>query len=99
MKKYCIVGTGGRGIFSYAVPLIEDFSDCAELCGVYDINPKRAALVSEYVKKPIPVYDSFDAMIGACSPTPSSSPPRTASTPPTPCAPWSWAATSSPKSP
>ena len=68
MKKYCIVGTGGRGIFSYAVPLIEDFSDCAELCGVYDINPKRAALVSEYVKKPIQVYDSFDAMIAACKP-------------------------------
>ncbi len=68
MKKYCLVGTGSRGIFSYAKPLVEEYGDCAELVGVYDINPKRAALVSEFVGKEIPVFDDFDGMIAACAP-------------------------------
>ncbi len=68
MKKYCIVGTGGRGIGSYAVPLVKEYGDCAELAGVYDLNPKRAHLVSEFTGKDIPVYDSFDAMLSGAKP-------------------------------
>lgn len=68
MKTYCIVGTGGRGIHSYAVPLVKDFPDCAVLAGVYDINWKRAALVSEYVGKNIPVFRDFDEMLRTCKP-------------------------------
>lgn len=68
MKKYCIVGTGGRGTLSYAVPLVKEYADCAELVGVYDINWKRAELVSEYVGKPIPVFRDFDEMIQTAKP-------------------------------
>ncbi|MEA4823984.1 MAG: Gfo/Idh/MocA family oxidoreductase [Clostridiaceae bacterium] len=68
MKKYCIVGTGGRGIHSYAEPLVKDYSDCAELVGVYDINWKRAELVSEITGKQIPVFRDFDEMIHTCKP-------------------------------
>ena len=68
MKKYCIVGTGGRGIQSYAMPLVSDYGDCAELSGVYDINWKRAELVSDLVGKPIPVFNDFDEMIRTCKP-------------------------------
>lgn len=68
MKRYVQVGCGSRGIFSYAVPMVRDYADCAELCGVYDINPKRAALVSACVGKPIPVFDDFDEMLRIVKP-------------------------------
>lgn len=63
MKKYVQVGCGTRGIDTYAVPIVKNYSDCAELCGVYDINPKRAAIVSKYAGKEIPVYDNFEKML------------------------------------
>lgn len=68
MKKYVQVGCGSRGTQAYAVPLVQEYSDCAELCGVYDINRKRAALISEYTGKEIPVYDDFDKMLKEVQP-------------------------------
>ena len=68
MKKYVQVGCGYRGTFSYAVPLVQQYSDVAELCGVYDINPKRAALISDYTGKEIPVYDDFEKMLEQVKP-------------------------------
>jgi len=63
MKKYVQVGCGDRGVYSYARPLVNQYADVAQLCGVYDINQKRAAKVSEIVGKEIPVYTDFDEMI------------------------------------
>lgn len=68
MKKYVQVGCGSRGTQAYAVPLVQEYSDCAELCGVYDINRKRAALISEYTGKEIPVFDDFDRMLKEVQP-------------------------------
>ena len=68
MKKYVQVGCGSRGTGAYAAPLVKKYSDCAELCGVYDVNPKRAALVSEYAEKEIPVFDDFDKMLEEVKP-------------------------------
>lgn len=68
MKKYVQVGCGSRGTKAYAAPLVKEYGDCGELCGVYDINRKRAELVSEYAGKNIPVYDDFDEMLRAVSP-------------------------------
>lgn len=68
MKKYVQVGCGYRGIKAYAEPLVKEYGDCAELCGVYDINQKRAILVSEYAGKQIPVYDDFDRMLESVKP-------------------------------
>ena len=68
MKKYVIVGGGTRGILSYAVPMVKEFGDVAELCGVYDINYKRAKLVSDYVGREIPVFDSFEKMLEETKP-------------------------------
>ena len=68
MKKYVQVGCGSRGTKAYAAPLVKEYDDCAELCGVYDINRKRAELVSEYAGKEIPVYDDFDQMLREVSP-------------------------------
>ena len=60
MRRYVMVGCGYRGVEAYAEPIVKKFSHCAELCGVYDLNKKRAALVSELVGKDIKVFDDFD---------------------------------------
>lgn len=67
-KKYVQVGCGSRGIQAFAVPVVQEYSDCAELCGVYDVNQKRAALVSDYAGKEVPVYDDFDKMLAEVRP-------------------------------
>lgn len=68
MKKYVMVGCGSRGIESYAVPLVKKFKDCAQLCGVYDINYKRAALVGKMAGEDIPVFYDFDEMLKTVKP-------------------------------
>lgn len=68
MKKYVQVGCGARGILAFSVPIVKKYGDCAELCGVYDINPKRAALVSRMTGAEIPVYDDFDRMLSEVKP-------------------------------
>ena len=42
-EKNVIAGAGSRGIYSYIMPLTRDYADWAKLCGIYDLNPKRAA--------------------------------------------------------
>ena len=60
MKKYTLVGTGMRGIQSYIRPLIKDFTDCAELCAVYDINHSRALAAIKMEKaENVKVYSDF----------------------------------------
>ncbi len=63
MKKYVVVGTGWRGIFSYIEPLIKEYRDCAKLCAVCDINGKRAGFSGEYFHEDIPAYTDFDQML------------------------------------
>ena len=67
MKKYVLVGAGGRGTFSYAVPLLTELSDCAKLCGIYDINKKRAEVCSSKCGN-VPVFDDFDKMLNDVKP-------------------------------
>jgi len=67
MKKYVQVGCGSRSR-TYSIPIVQKYSDCAELCGVYDTNHKRAALVSDYTGKEIPVFDDFDKMLETVKP-------------------------------
>jgi len=68
MKKYVQVGCGMRGVSMYSIPLVERFGDVGELCGVYDVNIKRAQLVSKKVGKDIPVYTDFDEMLSKVKP-------------------------------
>lgn len=68
MKKYVQVGCGYRGTYSYSIPLVESFTDVAELCGVYDINYKRTGLVREFTGKEVPRYDDFDKMLKEVKP-------------------------------
>lgn len=68
MKKFVQVGCGIRGIEGYAEPILKEFKEHIQLCGVYDINPKRAALVSEIGGVDVPVYDDFDKMLASVKP-------------------------------
>ncbi len=68
MKKYVMVGCGSRGMYAYALPLIKSYGDCAQLCGVYDINRKRAELVSLESGVDVPVFDEFETMINTVKP-------------------------------
>jgi predicted dehydrogenase len=52
----------------YAVPLVRDFADVAELVGVYDVNVKRSELLSREAGGSIPIYQDFDEMLKAARP-------------------------------
>ena len=60
-KKFVIVGAGNRGLNSYVIPMVERYSDYAELVGVYDINHGRSEVVAKY--SGARVYDNFDTML------------------------------------
>ena len=66
VKRYAFAGASGRMLGMYARPMKSDFSDVAELVGVYDINPGRA----EYAGREcgIPVYRDFEQMISEAKP-------------------------------
>ncbi len=68
MKKFVQVGCGIRGIEGYAEPILKGYKEHIQLCGAYDINPKRAALVSEIGGTYVPVYDDFDEMLRSVKP-------------------------------
>lgn len=68
MKKFVQVGCGIRGIEGYAEPILKEYSDHIKLCGVYDLNHKRAELVSHYGGVDVPVYDDFDEMLSDAKP-------------------------------
>lgn len=67
MKKYVIVGAGGRALGMFAKPFASELKGVAELVGVCDVNPVRANILSEQAGN-VPVFDDFDAMINAVKP-------------------------------
>lgn len=68
MKRFVIAGTGSRGIRSYLIPLTTDFTDCVKICGLYDLNHKRAELGAANAGYDIPVYEDFDQMLAEVKP-------------------------------
>lgn len=63
MKRYAIVGASHRGLEMYAKPIQQEYSDVAQIIGVYDPNDKRAKVMKEESGGSFPVYDSFEKMI------------------------------------
>ncbi|MBQ3792420.1 MAG: Gfo/Idh/MocA family oxidoreductase [Clostridia bacterium] len=69
MKKVVLVGTGHRGTQAYLQPFVTELKDCVSLCGVYDINKKRAHAALVYSGAPeVPVFDDFDRMLDEVRP-------------------------------
>lgn len=68
-KKRCvIVGAGGRGTRSYALPIANGhLSDACQLVGIYDKVKARAVLCSQDTGG-TPVFDSFEEMLDSCHP-------------------------------
>jgi hypothetical protein len=60
VKSYVLVGASIRALGMYAKPLVNDFSDCAKVVGVFDINPLRADI-------PDPLGHQADSFAGAIS--------------------------------
>ncbi|MGO4496299.1 Gfo/Idh/MocA family protein [Paenibacillus sp. 2RAB27] len=67
MKKYVIIGAGGRALSMFARPLVTELKPFADLVGVCDINPVRASVLSEQAGN-VPVFDDFDVMLAATKP-------------------------------
>lgn len=63
MKKYAIIGTGGRGYLMYGKAIVERFSDVAQLVGLCDPNPKRCGYVQSQLSNDIPAFTDFDEMV------------------------------------
>ena len=61
--RYAIVGMGGRGTRMYALPLVKQYQDVAELVAICDINPKRLELAQETLGQKVPAYTDFDRML------------------------------------
>ena len=69
MKRFCIVGTGGRGTASYAEPIIKEFAGRIEIAGLYDINPLRCEACKKILGRPdIPVFSDFLVMLDTVQP-------------------------------
>ncbi|MCU6707954.1 Gfo/Idh/MocA family oxidoreductase [Paenibacillus sp. J5C_2022] len=66
-KKYAIVGAGVRCTYMFAIPLVEELSDVAQLVGICDVNEGRARLMSERCGG-VATYDDFERMLDETKP-------------------------------
>ena len=68
-KRYVFAGSSSRALWMYAKPMAsEELKDVTELCGVFDINPGRAAEFVKIVGMDMPIYTDFDKMIEETKP-------------------------------
>ncbi len=69
MKRFCIVGTGGRGTSSYAATILSEFPGRIELVGLCDSNPLRIEACKKLINAPdIPAYTDFQLMLAEQKP-------------------------------
>lgn len=68
MKRYVIVGCGGRGLTMFAEPIRKKFSHCAELAGLCDLNQGRLDYCVRQLGAKIPTYTDFDRMLKETKP-------------------------------
>ena len=66
-RRYALVGTGERGAEMFLGPVTGRYADVAEIVGVYDVNPIRAAAVARHFGE-LDVFGSFDRMLGETRP-------------------------------
>lgn len=67
-KTYVLVGAGNRATGMYAKPLVNDFSHCAEIVGIFDTNPLRSELLKKKLNIDCKIYTDFDTMINETKP-------------------------------
>jgi len=67
-KRYVLVGTGSRGTSMFARPLLKDFSETAELVGLFDTNAARMKAANTLLGCDLPRFTDFDEMLDALDP-------------------------------
>ena len=63
-----MVGSGGRAITMWGVPVVEEFNDIIEFVGLCDINPGRVETAKRKMKLNCPTYTDFDKMMQETKP-------------------------------
>jgi predicted dehydrogenase len=66
--KVAMVGTGGRGIGMWGIPLVRDYSDILEFVGLCDINPGRVETAKKKMGVKCPTFTDFDEMMKKTKP-------------------------------
>ena len=59
LHNYAMIGCGHRGMYMFALPLVQSFTHTAKLVAVCDSNPTRAAYVAERCGG-VPYFTEFD---------------------------------------
>ena len=62
-KRIAVVGTGGRGINMWSIPVLKDYAKYVVFIGLSDINPGRMETARRQIGGNIPVYTDFDKMM------------------------------------
>jgi predicted dehydrogenase len=67
-KRYVLAGTGGRGIWMFGKPLLNQFTKYTELVGLFDHNELRAKAANGILGAKLPVYTDFQEMLKKADP-------------------------------
>jgi predicted dehydrogenase len=59
-KRYLVVGIGGRSVGMFIRPMLEQYSDVAELVGLMDINELRMRNTLEDLGIEVPIFTDLD---------------------------------------
>jgi predicted dehydrogenase len=67
-RRYAIVGTGGRGISMWGLPLAARYGDVLEFVGLCDVNPLRVAYARKAIGAECPTFTSLNEMLDRAKP-------------------------------
>lgn len=67
-KRFCIIGASSRSTTMYAESIVKEQNEFAELVGIMDPNPGRAAYVAHTFGGDCPTFTDFDEMIRTAKP-------------------------------
>jgi len=71
-KRYALAGVGSRGMSMFALPMLRDFADCAELVALCDLNPLRlqnaVRELAPLAGHALPAYTSLGEMLAVTHP-------------------------------
>jgi len=68
VKRYALVGVGGRGFSMFARPLVEDYADVARLVALCDVNRHRMRVANRLLGARIPTYTDWREMLSEARP-------------------------------
>ena len=67
-KRYVLAGTGGRGLYMFAKPLLEQFTQHCELVGFFDHNLPRMEATNQILGCRLPCYTDYQKMLRELNP-------------------------------